>query len=194
MKRSKKSSNKKPVIIFIHGPIAVGKFTVAKALSKKLGYKLAHNHYVNDFLLEIFERDSYYMDLVKDKLRYFLLENAAKAGINLVVTHTYTHNFVSRTGLSDSKYVQMLEKKLKAAGARFYPVHLKASTAELLRRVGMSSRKKFAKLTSRKVMRRQISFKDWSTTSKLKNNYVIDNTNLSPQKVSEMIIAHFKLK
>ena len=112
MPKLKKSLNKKPTVVFIYGPIAVGKLTVAKILSKKLGYRLEHNHNVNDFVNGIFERDSYVSSAMKDQLRYIVLENMVKANMNFVTTHCYAHNFVSSAGLSDPKYVQTLEKKL----------------------------------------------------------------------------------
>ena len=183
MKKLKKSSkNKKPVVIFIYGQIAVGKLTVAKILSKKLGYKLAHNHHLNDFIREIFDQGSFADHYMKDSLRYFLLENAVKFKIDLVTTHCYTHNFISKTGLSDPKYVETLERKLTKLGAKFYPVHLKTDNKELLRRVGMSSRKTFKKLINKKIMRKYLVNLDWQISPKLKNNLIIDNTNLSPKK------------
>jgi len=195
MKKLKKSSqNKNPIVIFIYGPIAVGKLTVASLLSKKLGYKLAHNHSLNDFVQEVFDRNSYSSDYMKDNLRYFILEKAIKFKINIVATHCYSHNFISKAGLSDPKYVEDLEKKLTKLGAKFYPVHLQATNEELLRRVSMNSRKKFKKLVNKKIMVKLLPTKDWQTSPTLKNNFVINNTNLSPKKVADMIIRHFKIK
>ena len=193
MKKLKKSSNKKPIVVFVYGPIAVGKLTVAKILSKKLGYRLEHNHNINDFVTGIFERDSLASHAMKDQLRYVVLENIVKAGMNFVTTHCYAHNFVSKAGLSDPKYVQSLEKKLTKLGAKFYAVHLKADNEELLRRVNQNSRKEFRKLRDKKIMKDQIIKNDWQTSPKLKNQLVIDNTNLSPEKVSDMIIKYFNL-
>jgi deoxyadenosine/deoxycytidine kinase len=195
MKKLKELSKaKNPAVVFIYGPMAVGKLTVAKILSKKLGYKLAHNHHLNDFVQEVFERGSYENHAMKDFLRYYLLENIVKAKMNAVTTHSYSHDWISKTGLSDPKYVETLEKKLTRFGAKFYPVHLKASNKELLRRVSMKSRKDFRKLKDKKIMRELALKHDWQSSPRLKNNLVIDNTNLSPKKVSDMIIEHFKLK
>jgi len=194
MKLKKSSKNKNPVVIFIYGPIAVGKLTVAKILSKKIGYKLTHNHALNDLVGELFDFGTHANNAMKERLRYDLLENAVKAKINFITTHCYSHDFVSTTGLSDPKYVQILEKKLTKFGAIFYPIHLKADNKELLRRVSLNSRKEFRKLTNKKIMREHLLNKDWQTSPKLKNNLVIDNTNISPGKVSEMIIKHFKLQ
>ena len=174
--------------------MAVGKLTVATILSKKLGYKLSHNHLLNNFVSAIFTHKTPKYNVMVERLRYDLLENAVKAKINLVTTHCYAHNFISTTGLSDPEYVQTLEKKLTKLGARFLPVHLKASNKELLNRVSNNSRKQFRKLTDKKIMREHILNRDWQTSPKLKNNLVIDNTNLPPKKVADMIIKHFKLK
>ena len=193
MRKSKKlSKNKKPTVVFIYGPIAVGKFTVAEILKRKLGYRLAHNHHLSDFIEEIFERGSFACGQVKEELRFYLIQQAVKAKVNLVATYCYSHDFVYPSGLTEPEFVQKLQRKLTVLGAKFYPVHLKADRKELLKRVGMGSRKMFKKLTDRKVM---MSLRnDWQTSPKLKNNFVIDNTNLSPQKVANMIIKHFKLR
>lgn len=195
MKKLKKLlKNKKPVVIFIYGPVAVGKLTVAKILSKRLKYKLAHNHHTNDFVDKVFTRRTFARDDIVERLRSDLLKSAVKAKINLVTTHCYAHNFISTTGLSDPKYLKTLEKKLTKLGANFYAVHLRASPKELLRRLSLDSRKEFKKLRDKKRMHELLSICDWNTSPKLKNNLVIDNTNISAKKVSNIIIKHFKLK
>jgi len=131
---------------------------------------------------------------MKDKLRHEFLESAVKAKISFVATHCYSHNYISLAGLADPVYVETLEKRLNKLGAKFYPVHLKANNEELLKRVSMNSRREFRKLKSKKIMRTLIPNHDWQNSPDLKNNLVIDNTNLSPKKVAEMIITHFKLK
>ncbi len=194
MKKSEKLyKNKVPVVIFIYGPMAVGKLTVANILYKKLGYKLTHNHSLNDFVDEIFTRGTRERNAMVERLRYDILESAVKAKINLVTTHCYSHDFISTTGLSDPRYVQTLEKKLTKLGAKFYSVHLKADSRELIHRVGMRSRKAFGKLTDRKIMNKFVLEKDWQSSPKLRNNLVIDNTNLPPKKAADMIIKHFKI-
>ena len=181
-------------MIFIYGPIAVGKFTVANVLSKKLGYKFTHNHALNDLVDTVFPHKTPQYNAMVEHLRYYLLESAVKAKVNFVTTHCYAHNFISTTGLSDPKYVETLEKRLTKLGAEFYPVHLKANAKELLRRLSGESRKTFKKLLDKKIMSKQIEVRDWQTSPKLENNLIIDNTNLSPQKVADKIIKHFKLE
>ncbi|MES2315645.1 MAG: AAA family ATPase [Patescibacteria group bacterium] len=192
MRKSKKSSNKKPIVVFIYGAIAVGKLTIAKIVAKKLGYKLVHNHHLNDFVSEVFDRGSYYGQVVKDDLRYYLLESTVKAKLNIVTTHCYRDNFISRAGLSDPVYVKTLQKRLTKLGAKFYPVFLKADYEVLLQRLTKKDRKNFKKLTDKKIFK-SLGY-HWHIFPKIKNNLVIDNTHLSPQKVASMVIKHFKLK
>jgi shikimate kinase len=187
------SKNKKPVVVFIYGPIAVGKLTVAKILSKRLKFKLTHNHSLNDFVDDIFVRGAFARDNMIEKFRFGLLENAVKEKISFITTHCYAHDYVSMTGLSDPKYVEGLENKLTKLGAKFCGVHLKASNKELIKRVGMNSRKEFRKLKDRKIMREISILRDWENSAKLKNQIVIDNTNLPPKKVVDIIIKEFKL-
>lgn len=195
MKKDKKIIKKNTAkIIFLYGYIAVGKFTIAKILKKKLGYKLFHNHSLIDLVDGIFERDTYARNLVLESFRYQLLENAAKAGINLIVTHTYVDKYITPTGLTDSKYVQTLSKKLNHLGAKFCPVYLYANNTTLLNRVAMNSRKKFKKLVDKKIMKKiLLEDGDLKNAFKFKHGIFIDNTNMSPNKVADIIVEHFKL-
>lgn len=194
MPKSKKSSNKKPIVVFIYGPIATGKLTVAKILSEKLGYKLSHNHHIADFVQEIFDFGTYESHALKLDMRYMVPEHLARAGENFVMTYAYSHNFVYKTGLKDPKFVENLEKKLTKLGAKFYSIHLFAKKEELLNRVNKKSREEFKKLTDKKIMKEWIENNDLISSPKLKNHIFVDNTNLSPKKVADIIIKHFKLK
>lgn len=44
-------------LIYIYGPPASGKLTVAKELEKLTKYKLFHNHLINDVISEIMDFD-----------------------------------------------------------------------------------------------------------------------------------------
>lgn len=193
MKKLKKSSkNNKPVVIFIYGPIAVGKLTVAEILAKKLNYKLTHNHSINDVVDNVVSRGTAQNGNIKEYLRNYLMAEAVKAKTNFVTTYAYSHDYVYPSGLKEEQFVKSLERKLTKLGAIFFSIHLKASNEELLRRVSMNSRKRFRKLIDPQIMKGLLN-NDWHTSPNLKNNLIIDNTNLSPKKVASMIIQHFKI-
>src|SRR3989344_4569884 len=192
MRISKKSSSKKPIVIFIYGPMAVGKLTVSKILHKRLGFRLTHNHAINDVVQDLFKHGSSESGNAKLHFRNYLMEEAVKAKISYITTYCYNHDFVYPNGLKEEDFVQNLKKKLEKLGAKFLPIHLKASPEELLKRVSASSRRAFRKLKSKKIMREHLRDLDFSTSPKLKNNLIIDNSNISPSKVADMIIKHFK--
>jgi shikimate kinase len=190
-----KTENKqKPVAVVIYGMIAVGKLTVAKVLQKELGYKLTHNHLINDLVGSIFERGTVERNRLTEKLRFELYEEAIKHGMSIIITHCYSHDFVSPTGLSDPAYMKALEEKLEAAGATTFFVHLQADKQVLLERVQGESRREYRKLTDVSEMREQLDVKglDINTSAPVKNNIVVDTTNLSAEETARIIVQKLK--
>lgn len=180
--------------IFIYGPIAVGKLTVAELLAKELGYTLTHNHVVNDLVTDIFDHKSPQYDRVVEKMRFVFLEEVAKAGADVITTHCYAHNFVNKTtGLSDPDYVVEIVGRMRNVGAKVSVIHLKADTNILISRVSGESRKRFRKLTDPDEMKRMSITKDWQTSAPIEDQLVIDTTNMTSVEVAQMIKKHFKL-
>lgn len=196
MKKSKKSSKSKQKfnVIIIYGTVAVGKFTVANKLHRLLNYKFFHNHHTHDLARQLFERGSLHLDRIIENTRRLIFKEIAKAKINVVTTHTYSSTFISKTGLTDPMYMKKVESIIKRSGGRVCFVHLVADEKEILKRVLGESRKNYRKLMDKKIMKEILERKNWKISAPVKNNIQIDNTHLSPQKVSNMIIKHFKLK
>ena len=186
----------KPVAVILYGMIAVGKLTVAKVLQEKLGYRLTHNHLVNDLVWSIFDRGTLEGNTLIEKLRYELYEEAVKKGVSIIITHCYSHDYLSPTGLSDPNYMKALEEKLERAGARTLFVHLHASRETLIERVQGESRREYRKLKSVEGLLEHLDSKeiDITTSAPVKNNLVIDNTDLLPEEVAEMIVNEFRLQ
>ncbi len=188
-----KSTNK-PVALIIYGPMAVGKLTVAKVLQRKLEYKLVHNHAINDLVDSVFERGTYARAAMIESLQRSIYEAAVKAKKNIIVTHAYSHNYISHTGLTDPQALKIWNKKLSKAGARVCFVHLKAKAETLLSRINRPSRKKFLKLVNKRIMKNLLKTKNFQTSASVPNQIVIDNSKLSPGKVANIIIKRFKLR
>lgn len=187
--------SKKPTVVILYGPIAVGKLTVARILVEKLGYKLAHNHAINDMVSDVFPRASLEYDVVVQKMRFTFLRQAVKAGASLVITHCYAHDFVNKaTGLSDPDYVKKQKKILTAAGAQVCIVHLKADVETLLQRITGESRKEFKKLKDPEELARLSKMRDWQTSAPVRGQLILDTTNFEPEKTAEIIINYFNLK
>ena len=195
MKKLKKSSKNKPLfnVVIIYGTVAVGKFTVANKLHKLINYKFFHNHHTYDLARQLFERGSLRANRIIENTRFLLFKEIAEAKINVVTTHTYSSDFISKTRLTDPAYMKKVQFIIEKNGGRACFVHLVADEKEILKRVSGESRKNYQKLRDKKMLKEFLDKKDWKTMAPVKNNLQIDNTHLSPKKVSEMIIKHFKL-
>lgn len=179
----------KPVAIIIYGMVAVGKLTVARTLQKELGYRLTHNHLINDLVWSIFDPGTLEGNNLIERLRYELYEEAVKQGVNVIITHCYSHDYVSPTGLSDPDYLKTLEEKLEGVGARTLFIHLQADNQTLLERVQGESRHEYRKLTDVTKMLEYLDDTnlDIRTSAPVKNNVVIDNSNMSVEEVVRLI-------
>lgn len=76
-------------LVFIYGPPASGKLTVAKRLSKLTGFRLFHNHVSIQFVQSLFEFGTEPFWQLTDKYRLEMLEEAARHGIDTIFTFVY---------------------------------------------------------------------------------------------------------
>ena len=195
MKNLKKLSKSKPLfkVVIIYGTVAVGKFTVANELYKLINYKFFHNHHTHDLARQLFERNDLHLDRIIEKTRLLIFKEVAEARMNVVTTHTYSAGFVSKTGLTDPAYMKKVESIIEKNGGKACFVYLTADRLEILKRVSGESRKNYRKLRDRKILEEYLNENDWNTMAPVKNNLQINNTNLSPKKVAQMIIQYYHL-
>ncbi len=193
MKKLKKSSNKKPALVFIYGPIAAGKYTIAEELSKRTGYKNFHNHLIIDLCLNLFGKKDERRSIFRQSLHFQIVKLLTKQKVSTIFTHAYASNFTFKTGKSDPQYVKETERMVTTNGGLFYGVQLICDDKVLINRLKDKSRKKFAKLKDVKTMKELLRKYDHINPAPIKNNLVIDNTNKSPRKVVDIIIKHYKL-
>ncbi len=186
-----KDPSVKPIAIVLYGMVAVGKLTVARALQEELGYRLTHNHLINDLVWSIFDQGTLEGNSLIERLRYELYEKAIRRGVNVIITHCYSHEYVSPTGLTDPQYLIELEKRLEAAGGQTFFVHLQAERSALLERVQGESRREYRKITDVSMMKDYLDSKDLDvrTSAPVRNNLVIDSTNLKPEDVVKIIVG-----
>lgn len=177
-------------VIVLYGPVAAGKLTVGEILSERLGYKLSHNHLINDLVRSVYERGTIESERLIEEFRFQFYEEVVKSGVNFIITHTYANNFISKTGLSDPEYMKKLEAIFEKYNANSIFVHIKPDKRVLLDRVGNQSRARFRKLTDKEEMKRLLESNDFDTSAPVKNNVVIDNSNLTPEETASKIIEY----
>jgi hypothetical protein len=172
-------------VVFIYGPPASGKLTVAKELSKLTGYKIFHNHMTVDLLepfIKINEKFWNYNEILrKEVFKIFLKEN-----VNVIFTFCYV-------GEVDKKFINEIKNMFKLNNGKIYFVHLIPDKKEILKRVKHAERKKYGKITHVKTLKCAVGKYDFYSSINPKSDLIIDNTKLSPKKVALKIKDHYKL-
>lgn len=173
-------------LVYVYGPPAVGKFTVAKELASRTGYKLFHNHLPIAAIEPVFEAGTkpYYRAL--RGIRERILAEAALGGIDLVVTGVYSH----------PESVDPWRSRLAAVeanGGRVCLVHLVCSTQALEERVAAGHRRAMGKLTEVELLRKEVATRDFFTPIPNRASLRIDNTELPASTVADRVIDHFGL-
>lgn len=132
-------------LIFLYGPPAVGKLTIAEKLSEATGIPVFHNHHSRDIVKDIYGDDlMQHYDLV-DTIRFDVMEYCAKNNTDLIFTYVYGDP-------ADEAKVKAYQKTIESNGGQVMFVELTADAHDLIDRVDNDSRKKFKKLLDKKVM------------------------------------------
>jgi len=184
-------------LIIISGPQAVGKMTVAEHLKNKIGYSLMVNHDSIESAIKIFEKSSEAQKEFKSLFRKCAFETAIKHNVDMIFTLVVAYDLSEEV-----EYINNLKTMFEATGGKLYFVELEADLETRLER-NITPHRLEAKPSKKDL--------EWSrndllnTMEKYKlntdegeylfeNHLKIDNTNLSPDEVVEIIMEEFNLK
>lgn len=173
-------------LIFIWGPAASGKLTVARMLSAQTGIALFHNHLVVDALLEKFPFGDPEFVRLREAMWMTVFDTAARSNQSLIFTFqpepTVAEGFADR-----------VRTVIEDAGGELKFVQLTLSREEQERRIGLESRKEFRKLTSLDVLRALREDFETSEAQMPAADLVVDSEEASPETVARRIAAAFGL-
>lgn len=173
-------------LVFIYGPPATGKLTVAKELSKITGYRIFHNHLTVDLVSSILNFGEKEFFEINQRLRIEMIGLAAKNNRNLIFTYCYAFKL-------DDKFVKNVIKEIKKYGGKVLFVQLYSHPKELEKRVASESRKGFKKIQTKKGLKECLGKWDLFTAIPFVENLNIDNTKISAKKVAKIIKEKYKL-
>ena len=134
-------------LIFIFGPAASGKLTVAKALAARTNYPLFHNHLALDAVAAVFPFGSPPFVRLRSLYWRAMFEEAARADRPLIFTFA-PENTVPADFIDETQAV------VERHGGEVRFVELTVSPEEQDRRVENADRKASNKLHSREVLRK----------------------------------------
>lgn len=183
-------------LIIVCGPQAVGKMTVAENIRDKLKYNLMMNHDSIEVSDRIFGFATPAQKEFNAVFRKEAFEIAIRHHVDLIFTYVCAFEMPE-----ERAYLNQLSDLFTASGGNFYFVELNAALETRLERNATPHR-----------MERKPSKKDltWSRQNLLEgmqkhrlnsepdeiwfpNHLKIDNTNLSPDEVADLVIRHFGL-
>lgn len=181
-------------LLFMIGNAAVGKMTVGQELAKITGFKLFHNHMTIEPVLEIFGQ---YNSEAIMRLRQVIFEEFAKTD-NYGMIFTYMWAFDRQT---DWDYVEHVKDIFKPYGTEFYYVELVASRETRLKRnvtenrLSQKASKRNIEILNQRLISDDTQYRLESHEGEiLFENYIkIDNTDIAPDVVAQMIKKNFDL-
>ena len=182
-------------LIVIIGSGAVGKMTVGQELMKITDYRLFHNHMMIEPVLEIFGK---FNGGLVTKLREDIIEEFLNTDYEGMI-FTYMWAFDMQ---SDWDYIKGIAEKFEKTGGTVYYVELVADREVRIERNKSENRlkNKASKrdiITSEdRMIREETRYRVVSNEGEIPfENYIkIDNTNLEPDVVAQMIKERFNLK
>ncbi len=173
-------------LVFIYGPPAAGKYTIAKALAAQLNWPLFHNHVVIDCVETLLTReDRGFLGACAD-VRCALTKRALESARSLVTT------FVYGEGVDDAFLKQMIDIAT-TAHARFCAVQLYCSVATLHARCVAPYRVAMGKIAEPQKL--QSMLVEYSCFSQIPDaeSLVIDTEALSVEQSVRAIRSHFDI-
>lgn len=175
-------------LIFLYGPPATGKYTVATELEKQTGYKLLDDHIAIDLSRQILpEFDERLFELAR-KVRLDVFKAAAKYNKNLIFTYVYTGQEL------ENDFINATIKLIRDQGGNAYFVQFVAPLGVILSRISQESRKQFRQLVDKQVLKMQMQQYDIDVSIPVDGILKIDTSVLQPTESARKIIDSFNLR
>jgi shikimate kinase len=171
-----------PRLVFLYGPPAVGKLTVARAIADRLPFRVLHNHLTIDAVTEVLPFGSDVFWRVVGRFRRDLVAAAAEQEIDLIYTYVFAPG--------DEQHVADIVLPYEKAGGVVLFVQLLAPREVLLQRVLEESRKQYGKPTDAETLVRMLDEYDDFTALATPDGLRLDMAATSAHDAADQIINH----
>lgn len=170
-------------LIFIYGPPASGKLTIAELLSQQTGIPIFHNHLPRDLVERIYNNDvAKHYELIRT-IRLDVLDYCSRNETDLIFTYVYA-------GEKDNANVKRVIQTIENNKGEVKFVELTASRQDLIGRVDNESRKRFKKLTDPAILTditEDMSIYSIPFVGSLKINTSLQDANESAKLISSKL-------
>jgi hypothetical protein len=175
-------------LVFIYGPPAVGKYTIAKALSGQLNWPLFHNHIAIDCVEHLIPWGEPGFHEACADIRIALASHALQHGVSMVSTFVYAKGFDA-----DDAFVARLQSTAKQAGARFCAVRLICAVSALRARCVAPHRATMKKIATPEKLDAVLTKFDCHSAIADTDSLAVDTDASSVEQSVQMIREHFAL-
>ena len=176
----------RPTLVYIYGPPAVGKLTVATALHHQTGFRLFDNHLTVDAIKPVFEFASPPFSDVIHRLRLDVFETAARHGIDVIFTNNSVWG-IENGAVLFRQFASEARRRVDRAGGQVVFVQLTAPSDVLLARVTAESRERRGKLIRPQRLEELLGQLDPAPVHA--DDLVIDTSRLDPEAAAAEIAA-----
>ncbi|MFT4213127.1 MAG: hypothetical protein QM626_14780 [Microbacterium sp.] len=172
-------------LVFVHGPLAAGKLTTARALERLVGYPVFHNHLVVDTLATVFPFGSEPFVRLRERFWLDVFADAARTGRSLIFT------FAPESTVS-AGFPQRARAAVEQHGGTVHFVRLDVDESEQERRVAGDDRRAFGKVADVETLRR-VRDREPAGLVRPPADLVVDTGESPADETARAIVAAFGL-
>ena len=173
-------------LVFLYGPAASGKLTIAREIAKRTGLAVFHNHLIVDAVLSVFSFGSEPFARLREQFWMATFAEAAAQGRSLIFT------FAPESSVS-ADFPERVETLVEGAGGEIMFVRLAVSIVEQERRIANPGRAEFAKLRSVELLRELRVQSQASHAAMPEPRLVVDTEAMSPAEAARLIVEQLGL-
>jgi hypothetical protein len=168
--------------VFLYGPPAAGKLTVAKLVAAQTGFAIFHNHLIVDAVGAVFPFGTPQFKLLRERFWLDVISGACAEDRSMIFTF-------QPEGSVSSAFPRQVISTIEHAGGKTLLAYLKLSHAEQSKRIANADRAHFGKLRDPELLGRLQSDFDACEEAMPTPDLVIDTANTSPRDAAASIVA-----
>jgi hypothetical protein len=174
-------------LVYLYGPPAVGKLTVARELARLTGLKLLHNHLTVNLVATLFPHGTPTFTRLIRQFRRDMLVEAVRAEVDLILTGVY----IGTEEQLDA--IKLMLEPIYAGGGTVLFVRLVCDRDTWLARVPNASRAAERKLVDPDRAVAIFGGVDPFSVMPVEPCLTVDTTDLPPAEAAARIAAHYDL-